>query len=354
MSDIGIYKTEILSIHNHPYADRLEIAKIMGTQTIVRKGEFEAGETVIYFPPDMMLPEDVIDNLGVRNYLRHARYDNVTKTQCRIAAARIRSIPSYGFIIKNTENNPDETDLTEKYKAKKYSPPTKFTCGDAMPEKTGFSSYTSIQHYWRFEDVFKEAVKDTDIFITEKIHGTNFRLGKIDGELCVGSHHVRRKVDKAGIYDVPMQDDKLMKLLDDVDNMIFYGEIYGLGVQDLDYGTLPSYAIFDILYNGQFLAPLATLQVCSKFGIPHVPVLYVGPFSQNVIDDFTNGPSHLRRSKHFDGREGIVIKPVVPMYHGTLGRVILKSVSADYYARKEQDYEMILDHGEKYNDSKNG
>jgi len=49
---------EVISeIIPHTNADSLEIAKVLGWQVIVRKGEFKAGESVVFFPIDTILPD---------------------------------------------------------------------------------------------------------------------------------------------------------------------------------------------------------------------------------------------------------------------------------------------------------
>lgn len=75
---------------------------------------------------------------------------------------------------------------------------------------------------------------------------------------------------------------------------------------------------------------------CNGAGIETVPLLYSGPFSQSLIDDHTHGPTTLGTPRSsFKGREGIVITPLAEMYSEHLcGRLILKSVSADYLDRK--------------------
>lgn len=47
----------ITDISPHGNADSLEIAKVLGWQIIVRKGEFKAGESVVFFPIDTILPD---------------------------------------------------------------------------------------------------------------------------------------------------------------------------------------------------------------------------------------------------------------------------------------------------------
>jgi RNA ligase (TIGR02306 family) len=47
----------IKEIAPHSNADSLEIAKVLGWQIIVRKGEFKAGESVVFIPIDTILPD---------------------------------------------------------------------------------------------------------------------------------------------------------------------------------------------------------------------------------------------------------------------------------------------------------
>lgn len=46
----------IAEIKNHPNADRLELATILGYQCVVQKGLYNGGETIIYIRPDSLLP----------------------------------------------------------------------------------------------------------------------------------------------------------------------------------------------------------------------------------------------------------------------------------------------------------
>ncbi len=47
----------ITEIRAHPNADRLELAKVLGWQTIVKKGEFKVGDNIVFVPIDTILPD---------------------------------------------------------------------------------------------------------------------------------------------------------------------------------------------------------------------------------------------------------------------------------------------------------
>lgn len=184
MSDTPFECVRILSIHDHPKADRLEIVKVLGTQVCMPKGSCVAGELVIYFPPDMLIPEEVAEELGVRQYLKHAVYPgHLRKSQCRIGAIRLRQVSSVGFLVKFEKPGMQEgDDFTTQFKGVKYNPPmNNILSGDMAPDTEYFPRYTNIQHYYRFVDSLPEG---TPVRITEKLHGcvkTGTRIRMADG-----------------------------------------------------------------------------------------------------------------------------------------------------------------------------
>lgn len=357
MSTIRITIETIDSVHPHPNADRLEIAHILGTQTIVGKGEFQPGDRVVFFPPDILLPPDVSADLGVQKYLKHALWEdadgNIQKSQCRVAACRLRGIPSYGFVAP-VPDLPScfDTDLTDYYRAVKYEPPVKLAmAGDALAEPPNFPRYTEIEHYWRYDHVLEAGAL---VRVTEKTHGTNCRLGSLqfDGLTCFfcGSHRTaQREVSETGrksLYWEPLRANPciqtaLQELSVGGQDAIIFGEIFGPSIQDMDYGIRQGkigFRVFDICINGRYMDWADLHTTCSYYGLQLVPVIYVGPFDPNLVEEWTNGPTLLVDPKHikskFKGREGCVITPVTETYHPDVGRVVLKSVSADYLDRK--------------------
>jgi hypothetical protein len=79
------------------------------------------------------------------------------------------------------------------------------------------------------------------------------------------------------------------------------------------------------------------VELFKQFGIEMVPVLYRGLFSPEILEEYTSGSTTLCPPENltFKGREGIVVTPVKEQFSEVLlGRLILKSLSADYLARK--------------------
>lgn len=325
------------SVEVHPDADRLEIVQVLGYKVITQKGKFKVGDAAIYFPPDILIPEKVADEFQVKQYLKHSLYPgDEVKTQCRVSSARIRGIPSHGFVVGPVAHDGAfGTDLTQRYGGYKYEPPVRVGAGDIVSGNPFFHKYTNIENIQR-RNYFDEG---EPVRITEKIHGTNCRVGIIrEAEQWVfaaGSHNLRR--DQPSMYWKPMTENMvamLNTLCDGQHNIVVFGELFGPGIQTMDYGQPEQrFQVFDISKDGVY-ADWETVQLmCLAFNIPTVPLLYEGPFSQAVVDKFTDGPTVLAPPGMikcpFKGREGIVITPLKERVVRS-DRVIAKSVSADY------------------------
>lgn len=351
MSTLIVKIKTIDSIAPHLNSDNLELATIGGWQCVVRKGQYKQGERVVFIPPDAVLTKEFAVRMGVDKYLAGVKGDD---TKLRVKATRLRGEPSYGLTFPPADigiDPNDDSDLAEKLGITKWEPPVVEVQGNAAREIMEFPRYTNIEHYANFSDVF---APDDYIIITEKIHGTNFRAGLIeyaevdtdrDAQLVwmAGSHNVRRKEEPNCKYWQPILTDlslrtmiiHLQRIFDA--NVIVYGEIYG--VQDMKYGLngRTAYALFDIMVNYKYLDYAAFKKYCELFRVPMVPIIYEGYYSHEIVKQHTDGPTTMcdpDKAGKFKGREGVVIRPIEERSDPMIGRVILKSISADYLARK--------------------
>jgi RNA ligase (TIGR02306 family) len=328
-------------VEHHPNADRLDIVQVLGFKVVCGRDQFKVGDAAIYFPADMLISPQAAQELGVTKYLKSATYPgDIYKTQCRVSACRLRGIPSHGFIVGPVEHDGAYgTDLTKVYGGYKYEPPVRMGGGDALRENAIFHQYTSIDNIQRYPDAIPPG---TLVRITEKIHGTNARIGKCreedEWEYMAGSHKVRRK-QGTGLYwtPFPLVQSLLDDLCDNTHDVIVFGEIFGQGVQDMDYGVDgKAFRVFDISIDGKYLGWEEVLDACYAADVPTVPLLYVGEFDREIVEKLTYGKSTFDNIKgNFKDREGCVITPLKEQYSPELGgRMILKSVSADYRNRK--------------------
>lgn len=359
MSDLIITARKVTKIEPHSNADLLELCIIDGWQLVIPKGQYVEGDVVVYVPPDSMVPVDVSDDVGVTKYLGGSG---------RVKCARLRGEPSFGFCFpfgktkrcaELTEEEFLNNDLAEHYGITKYEPPPSYFLKSGNPEKDSslFTKYTNIQNIKNFMQVFTS----NDIVIaTEKIHGTNSRVGYILEEeeftFAVGSHNRRLKIDQDTTYHFPFlayDDDRVKEMLKaiqmelDAKAVLLYGEIFGKGVQDLTYGMIDyAYRAFDLKVDESYLDYFMYKSYCDKFGVDTAPILYQGNFDydhlKNLVADTKYTTLIDEGDKHI--LEGIVIRSEIEEIHPKLGRKVLKMISDDYLLRKGSKNQKPTEH----------
>lgn len=384
MSRLVVEVCRVESVEPHPGADRLAIATVKGWRTCIRfdpatgRADFAPGDRCVFFPPDAVLPPQLANGpadtpagrLNIAKYLGSAGRDDDGNPRPggRVKAARLRGVPSYGTIMAIDPAAGDDpaweigTDLAGHFGVTKWEPPPERSDGDSERESPLFHRYTSIESFGNHPDAIPPG---TEVVLTEKIHGKNARIGCIqepdaDGRpgwiFAAGSHSVRRREFNAAgkrsefweLFSPEVT--ALLEHLRDAfpwsgpkSSVILFGEIFGSGVQDMAYGHgngRRGFRAFDIAINGRYLDHDVKVALLGRFGVPAVPVLWRGGFDPVVLRHHTDGPTTIcppEQAGRFKGREGVVITPVVetadsPRLGG--GRLILKSVSADYLERR--------------------
>jgi RNA ligase (TIGR02306 family) len=360
MSELIVKPITIDEIKPHPNADRLEIAVVGGWHIVTGKGNYSVGDVVVHIQPDSMVPRAWAQTWGVEQYLSFKKDSDMG----RVRAARLRSVTSFGFLVPNESGAPLDTDLADHYGITKYEPPPPpvgMSAGQMRSEHPLFYRYTDIQNLRNYKD---KLCYDEPLVVTEKIHGTNSRVGWVReeefdadplgygflNELVIGTHRTQRNPDDCGIYGLPMDlyGSELAGVAawlevhstDKVNSVIFFGEIYGAGVQDLHYGAKQEkdYRLFDVSVNGDYL-PWRTLEYFQeRFGLPLVPVLARGVFDFENLVELAQGKTELDDS-HI--REGVVVRPWAQELKWGKGeldpnprRMIFKLISDEYLCRK--------------------
>jgi len=86
--EVKVYK---LTIEEHPNADAIELAKVGDYRSIVGKGQFNTGDLGVYIPEGAIVPELIIERLGLVGKL-------AGKKKNRVKAIRLRKVLSQGLI----------------------------------------------------------------------------------------------------------------------------------------------------------------------------------------------------------------------------------------------------------------
>lgn len=360
MSDFSVPGVRIGRIEKHPNADTLSITEVEGCPVIIRTEDFKEGDRAIYVPVEAVVPTTVKGT----EFLEHHR---------RIKAKKLRGIFSMGLLLP-IDCLPwgsvweEGKDFAQALNIVKYEEPerggggpnkVKNRAGQAKDPKIGpVYDVESYRKYGRkvFAYCDPGCPSNEQIIVTEKIHGTNFRFGakrmpgwfnrflrKLGFERTsfhVGSHRTwqrpPRGKERPSIYWKVAQEMALESIAKRFPGFTFYAEIYGSGVQDLEYGYVDGdvdIAIFDV-YNQtekRFVDYEGIELLARLTGLNTVPVLYHGPFEPEKIEPLRNGKSAICPEQM---REGIVIRARVERPERGCGRAVLKLVGEDYLLRK--------------------
>jgi RNA ligase (TIGR02306 family) len=347
MAECIVEVCEIEKVYPHPNADALELAQIKGWQCVVPIGKYQAGDTVTYIPIDSMIPLEHADRWGITKYLSVKSVSNDMEMPVpagRVRCARLRGEPSFGVIV-DVEDLAWSVgqDVKAHYGIFKYIPPLKPTAGDAEASHPLFVEYTDIENLRNFPDVLEEG---EEVVVTEKLHGTNCRIGAIEGEPMAGSMSLRRKRPATSEamatstywfpFTLPAVQALIAKMGARHRQFILFGEVVGSKIQDLHYGCkgMLGFRAFDILADGKYLDAEAFFGTCAQFGVETVPVLYRGGYSLEKMRELSAGNT-LLTDNHI--REGVVVKPILERTHPKIGRVALKYIGDPYLFSKSAE-----------------
>jgi RNA ligase (TIGR02306 family) len=344
VSNFIVPVVRIRAIEPIPNADAIELAVIGDYRSIIRKGQFKANDIAVYLPEAAVLPEALIQELGLEGRLAGSQKN-------RIKAIRLRGCLSQGILYdKVPENANEDDDLAENLNIIKYEPTIPAHMSGEVANLFGHTIRYDIENFKSFPDIL---IEGEEVEMTEKAHGTFTGIAVINGldheemfdsnglvySKGLGGRGLVFKDNAANNINLYVQIAKKLNLHAAIRRVFqgktvhVLGETYGEGVQDLTYGSkIKAFAAFDISVDGNFLDRDDFDLAVKELGIDRVPVLYQGPFSRDIMYQYTDGKTVIGNGAHI--REGVVIIPVSERRTNRIGRVILKSVSGDYLTRK--------------------
>lgn len=224
--------TEILPIEG---ADRIEIARVQGWQSVIRKGDYKVGDQVIFVPIDTVLPP--------RPWNKHLWDKNDPNKPIRVKTVRLRGAVSQGLIFPthlvsaqeiwdHKDDLEEDVSIAGMLGITKYEKPIPVhlqgqIAGD-FP--THLVSKTDEDNLKSNIDVLEELKNADYVEATLKIDGTSATFIKqIDGTLRVCARNIELKDTDSNVH---WQMAKKYNLIDALEsNICIQGEIAGPGIQ---------------------------------------------------------------------------------------------------------------------------
>lgn len=372
MSTFAVTLRKLEKVWNHPQADRLDLAKVEGCeyQFVVGRDAYRPGDEVLFFPIDAVLPNWIIERIGLVGKLSGKDKNRIKTVVLRGAisqgiVARPETVMGVCFETPWRTMTPDE--LTKTLGVIKYeAPPVPCTAGNlvGMPDDVPVYDIEGADNFsWLIDNMM-----DKQVFVSEKLEGTNFWLSAFpNGEMQFGqrNHRIDPLPDKEHDF---LRVAKKFKLVEFAHFLVKYykakitlrGEYLGPGIQRNIYGLKENVVyLFDYMIGesdlptvdggvkkgNRYEDAVVFYQTCEDMGIPVCPCLGVNMtlrewLKGKTVREASNGPSLLNPAVK---REGIVIKPIKEEMHyqgppGTcdyFGRLIIKQRSPEYLAESD-------------------
>ncbi|WP_432029743.1 RNA ligase (ATP) [Streptomyces sp. 1222.5] len=341
---------EVLTVHEHPNADALELAQVGLYRAVVAKGAYRTGEAAVYIPEQAVLPAALIGELGLTGRLAGGAAN-------RVRAVRLRGELSQGIVCRPNalaevdlvRAAAEGTDFAERLGIVKWVPPVPPTMSGEVESAPGLLPWVDIENIQRYPDIFTPG---EPVVLTEKLHGSACLLTWLadEGRAYVsskgfGARSLALREDPRNLYWRAVRGHGVAEAAARLAERLgarrvgIFGEVFGAGVQDLSYGadgrrdTL-GYAAFDVAAEVDGTVRWLDAAELLAGEVPVVPRLYAGPYDVARVLEFASGRETVSgRELHL--REGVVIRPAVERHSPvTGGRTIAKAVSPAYLTRK--------------------
>jgi len=241
-------------------SDNLDCVKFeeLGWQAVALRNTMQVGQKVMFIPAESVLPYELGEALNVTTYL----------SKGRVRVTSLRGNRSEGLIVDRA--------IVERYLPyilKWEDPPNACMAGEALAA----SEISPHMHtFYKMPNILNEPNTFSvgeELLYSEKIHGTNWRVGKLPHpvtekhQLYTGSHEVVFQDTVQNIYLRAAKEvaDRLPE------GILFFGEIFGKGIQHLAYGTTFGYRFFAASRGGYYIPHTEFIEICSVCDLPFVP-----------------------------------------------------------------------------------
>ena len=302
----------IKEIVPHNGADKLEIAKILGWQSIVKKGEFKAGDKVVFVVIDTILP-----NAPWSEFLADK---NNPEKPIRLRTVKLRGEYSQGLVLplsvlpENIQGWHEGADVGGALGIKKYEKeiPAQLS-GEVLG---GFPSYICAQtdedNGLSNPDLVSEVLRNKWITVTQKLDGSSCTIVIEDAEIkFVCSRRLSLKETEQNSFW------KAARKLDITKcgrgRYVIQGELMGPGIQGNQLKLIePELYVFQIKYEDNFYPYLDMVFECRQtFGCKYVP--HIENFNtedEQITNERLQNIADAQVLPSGDPAEGIVVRPL--------------------------------------------
>jgi RNA ligase (TIGR02306 family) len=287
-------------------ADAIEKATVLGWQLVVKKGEYQVGDLMVYCEIDSLLPE-------------RPEFEFMKPRGMRVRTIRLRGQVSQGICFPLSflsDNFPvvEDADCTDELGIIKYEPPVPANLNGIAKGK--FPSFIPKTDETRVQvlQLILDKYKGQKCYISEKLDGSSTTYYIKDGEFVVCSRNLELIEDEENsFWKVARQLDIENKLRTLGGNFAIQGELMGEGIQSnklrLKAQTIYVFNIFDI-DKYEYLDFEKFCEVMKVLDLPVVPIITTEYELENDIEAIVKRSVIKSQLCKEVWAEGIVIRPM--------------------------------------------
>lgn len=299
-------------------ADLIEVVVINSWKVVVKKGEFQVGEYVVFCEVDSWIPNEIAPFLTAPGHFPK-EYLGIKGEKLR--TKKLRGVISQGLVLPISIirwNNLTEEDIgfdvSERLSIVKYEQPVPAQL--VGQTKGNFPSLVPKTDEERVQNLTKQwsKMQGLEFEVTEKLEGSScsFYLDT-EGNFEVCSRNLSLKEDENNVFwkAASMYKVKEKMLEQGLLGVAIQGELVGEGIQGNIYGIkgvdFYAYTVYNTC-NASYLSADDRYKVVSALGLKHVP--FFGNFLLGSIEDVladAEGKSAISTNPKQE-REGLVFK----------------------------------------------
>ena len=336
-------------------ADAIEKIRVLGWWVVVKKGEHQPGDKIVYYEIDSLLPERPEFEFLRPSSFKPAQADATTGALIlppgfRIKTVKLRGQVSQGIcfpisILPPRAPTDDGADVTDLLGVLKWEPPLPVGMGGKV--KGQFPSFLSKTDETRVQVLERVLQRHNGrtFYVTEKLDGMSFSAFLRQGTFGICSRNLW--MDEADESNVLVRVTRGLKLEEELRlarerlgfDLALQAEVIGPGIQKNKYGLpMLTLRVFNILNVDayQLLDHAAMLVLLEELQLESVPQLGTLVLNHTVDElvAFSQGASVLNPKVQ---REGVVLRPLAEEYDEDIGgRLSFKVINPRFLLKYDE------------------
>ena len=327
-------------------ADRIELAHVLGWQCVVNKGQFKPMDLGIYFEIDSFLPvRKEFEFLRASSYMKN----DILGEGFHLRTMTFRGQLSQGLLLpvslfteipEDAELGKDVSDIIG---VKKWEIEERITTGGTVIGTLPYDIPHTDEIRVQAEPDLIKAFAGIEYYISTKMDGSSHSIGIDENGFHVTGHNYEYKDDgTSAFYNLVNErgyKEKLEAFLLDegLKTLTVQGELCAPGIQQNRLKLKqPEWYVFTIRENGKRVGLERMQEICKSLKMATVPIEEI---DMDLPSKYPTIESLLQRAdgNYSNGgkKEGIVIRPTLPVYNSLIGAELSMKVVSNKYLLKE-------------------